>query len=127
MSTTNYVTLDQGRIDRNYCARLIRVCPRGKVAPDDFVVAVYKDAGAPDWGPGYYHATMHAVEHFADEYEATGYFLALMDPYEHEFGDPEEVLLRSKSRDVSRAYRWTPDAEVARRMAAESFRREVAR
>lgn len=119
---TNYTTLDQGRIDRIHYARMIRV----EVAPGsyEYVVAVYQDSGKPDHGPILYVSAMRAVEHFADETEASQYFLALMDPLE--FGDPISLLPTLKSRIPSKAFHWTPSMDVARKLAAASFRREVA-
>ena len=117
---TNYTTLDSGRINKDLYARLIRV----KVAQgtDDYVVVTYKDTGNPAHGPVRYISQMHSVEHFSDEQAATQYFLALMDP--EEFGDPKSHL---KSHDPSRSYKWRPNVNVAKAIAAESFRREVAR
>ena len=121
---TNYTTLDQGRISIGSYSRLIKVYPEQGESPD-YVVAVYKDSGKTDQGPFYYISQMSRVEHFSDEQEATQYFLALMDP--EEFGDPEELIFRLKSRDLSKSYRWQPNLEVARAVESESFRREVAR
>ena len=121
---TNFTTLDSGRINSEYFARLIRV----RVAPDmapDYVVAVYHDSGKPGNEPVFYVAQMQSVEHFSDEQDATQYFLALMDP--EEFGDPKSLIPHLKSRDPSKAYRWQPDPEVAKAVEAEGFRREVAR
>ena len=121
---TNFTTLDQGRISIGRYARLIKVYPEQGDTPD-YVVAVYKDSGKTDQGPFYYISQMSQVEHFTDEQEATQYFLALMDP--EEFGDPEELIFRLKSRDLSKSYRWQPNLEVAKAVESESFRREVAR
>ena len=121
---TNFTTLDHGRISIGRYARLIKVYPEQEDTPD-YVVAVYKDSGKTDQGPFYYISQMSQVEHFSDEQEATQYFLALMDP--EEFGDPEELIFRLKSRDPSKSYRWQPNLEVAKAVEAESFRREVAR
>ena len=122
---TNYTTLDSGRINKDLYARLIRV----KVAQGttDYVVAAYKDTGNPAHGPVLYISQMHSVEHFSDEQAATQYFLALMDP--EEFGDPKKLLKSGtlKSHDPSRSCRWHPNVNVAKAIAAESFRREVAR
>ena len=120
---TNYTTLDSGRINSEYFARLIRVKVAQDTAPD-YVVATYRDSGKSGNEPVFYVAQMQSVEHFSDEQEATQYFLALMDP--EEFGDPKK-LLKSKSRDPSKSYRWQPNLEVAKAVEAESFRREVAR
>ena len=117
---TNFTTLDSGRINKNLYARLFRVKdPQGT---DDFVVATYKDTGNPAHGPVFYISQMCSVEHFSDEQAATQYFLALMDP--GEFGDPISCL---KSHDPSKSYKWHPNLDVAKAIAAESFRREVAR
>ena len=121
---TNYTTLDQGRISIGSYARLIKVYPEQGESPD-YVVAVYKDSGKTNQGPFYYISQMSQVEHFSDEQEATQYFLALMDP--EEFGDPEDLIFRLKSRDPSKSYRWQPNLEVAKAVESESFRREVAR
>ena len=121
---TNYTTLDSGRINSDYFARLIRVKVAQDMAPD-YVVAVYHDSGKPGDGPMFYVSNMVAVEHFSDEQDATQYFLALMDP--EEFGDPKELISHLKSRDPSKSYRWQPNLEVAKAVEAESFRREVAR
>ena len=123
---TNYTTLDSGRINSEYFARLIRVKVARDAAPD-YVVAVYHDSVKPGNELVFYVAQMQSVEHFSDEQDATQYFLALMDP--EEFGDPKK-LLRSKtlkSHDPSKSYRWQPNLEVAKAVEAESFRREVAR
>lgn len=121
---TNYTTLDSGRINKNLYARLIRVIDSQKV--DDYVVATYRDTGNPVHGPVFYVSQMNSVEHFSDEQEATQYFLALMDP--EEFGNPKKLLESGtlKSRDTSRSYRWSPSSDVAKAIASESFRREVA-
>ena len=123
---TNYTTLDSGRINSDYYARLIRVEVAQGTSPD-YVVAVYYDSGKPSNGPAFYISQMQSVEHFSDEQDATQYFLALMDP--EEFGDPEKLLKSCilKSRDPSKSYRWHPDLEVAKAVEAEGFRREVAR
>ena len=121
---TNYTTLDSGRINSEYYARLIRVKVAQDTAPD-YVVAVYRDSVKPGNAPVFYVSQMQSVEHFSDEQEATQYFLALMDP--EEFGDPEELIFHLKSRDPSKSYRWRPNLEVAKAVEAESFRREVAR
>ena len=121
---TNYTTLDSGRINSDYFARLIRVKVAQDMAPD-YVVAVYHDSGKPGNEPVFYVAQMQSVEHFSDEQEATQYFLALMDP--EEFGDPKKLIPHLKSRDPSKSYRWQPNLEVAKAVEAESFRREVAR
>ena len=118
---TNYTTLDSGRINSDYFARLIRVKVAQDTAPD-YVVVVYHDSGKPGNEPVFYVAQMQSVEHFSDEQDATQYFLALMDP--EEFGDPKSHL---KSHDPSRSYKWRPNVNVAKAIAAESFRREVAR
>lgn len=121
---TNYTTLDSGRINKDLYARLIRV---DVAQGNDYVVAVYRDSGKPSNGPVFYISQMNSVEHFSDEQEATQYFLALMDP--EEFGNPKKLLKSGalKSRDTSRSYRWSPSSDVARAIASESFRREVAR
>lgn len=120
---TNFTTLDSGRINKNLYARLFRVKdPQGA---DDFVVATYKDTGNPAHGPVFYISQMCSVEHFSDEQEATQYFLALMDPAE--FGDPKKLIRHLKSHDPSKSYKWHPNLDVAKAIAAESFRREVAR
>ena len=121
---TNYTTLDSGRINSDYFARLIRVEVAQGTSPD-YVVAVYYDSGKPSNGPAFYVAQMQSVEHFSDEQDATQYFLALMDP--EEFGDPKSLIPHLKSRDPSKSYRWHPDLEVAKAVEAEGFRREVAR
>ena len=121
---TNYTTLDSGRINSEYFARLIRVNVARDMAPD-YVVAVYHDSGKPGNEPVFYVAQMQSVEHFSDEQDATQYFLALMDP--EEFGDPKSLIPNLKSRDPSKSYRWQPNLEVAKAVEAESFRREVAR
>ena len=120
---TNFTTLDSGRINKDTYARLIRV----KVAqgPDDYVVATYHDSGKQSDGPVFYVSNMDTVEHFSDEQEATQYFLALMDP--EEFGDPKKLISRLKSHDPSKSYKWRPNADVAKAVEAEGFRREVAR
>ena len=119
---TNFTTLDSGRINKDLYARLIRVkVARGTA---DYVVAAYKDTGNPAHGPVLYISQMHSVEHFSGEQEATQYFLALMDP--EEFGDPKKLIHHLKSHDPTRSYRWRPSADVAKAIAAESFRREVA-
>lgn len=121
---TNFTTLDQGRISSTMYARLIKVCPEQGDSLD-YVVAVYKDSGKINHGPFYYVSQMNQVEHFADEQEATQYFLALMDP--EEFGDPEMLLSTLKSRNVAKSFEWAPNEAVARAIANEGFRREVAR
>ena len=121
---TNYTTLDSGRINSEYFARLIRVKVAQDTAPD-YVVAVYHDSGKQSDGPMFYVSNMVAVEHFSDEQEAAQYFLALMDP--EEFGDPKSLIPHLKSHDPSKSYRWQPNLEVAKAVEAESFRREVAR
>ena len=121
---TNYTTLDSGRINSEYFARLIRVEVAQGTSPD-YVVAVYYDSGKPSNGPAFYISQMRAVEHFSDEQDATQYFLALMDP--EEFGDPKSLIPHLKSRDPSKSYRWQPNLEVAKAVEAEGFRREVAR
>ena len=121
---TNYTTLDSGRINSDYFARLIRVNVAQDMAPD-YVVAVYHDSGKPGDGPMFYVSNMVTVEHFSDEQDATQYFLALMDP--EEFGDPKSLIPHLKSHDPSKSYRWQPRLEVAKAVEAESFRREVAR
>ena len=121
---TNYTTLDSGRINSEYFARLVRVKVAQDVAPD-YVVVVYHDSGNPGNEPVFYVAQMQSVEHFSDEQDATQYFLALMDP--EEFGDPKSLIRHLKSRDSSKSYRWQPNLEVAKAVEAESFRREVAR
>ena len=121
---TNYTTLDSGRINSEYFARLIRVKVAQDTAPD-YVVAVYHDSGKQSDGPMFYVSNMVTVEHFSDEQDATQYFLALMDP--EEFGDPKSLIHHLKSRDPSKSYRWQPNLEVAKAVEAESFRREVAR
>lgn len=121
---TNYTTLDSGRINSEYFARLIRVKVAQDMAPD-YVVATYRDSGKQSDGPVFYVSNMVTVEHFSDEQEATQYFLALMDP--EEFGDPKSLIRHLKSRDPSKSYRWQPNLEVAKAVEAESFRREVAR
>ena len=121
---TNYTTLDSGRINSDYFARLIRVKVAQDMAPN-YVVAVYHDSGKPGDGPMFYVSNMVTVEHFSDEQDATQYFLALMDP--EEFGDPKKLISHLKSRDSSKSYRWQPNLEVAKAVEAESFRREVAR
>ena len=121
---TNYTTLDSGRINSEYFARLIRVKVAQDVAPD-YVVATYHDSGKPGNEPVFYVAQMQSVEHFSDEQDATQYFLALMDP--EEFGDPKSLIPHLKSHDLSKSYRWQPNLEVAKAVEAESFRREVAR
>ena len=120
---TNFTTLDSGRINKETYARLIRV----KVAqgPDDYVVATYRDSGKQSDGPVLYVSNMDTVEHFSDEQEATQYFLALMDP--EEFGDPKKLISHLKSHDSSKSYKWRPNADVAKAVEAEGFRREVAR
>lgn len=122
---TNFTTLDSGRIDKNTYARLLRVKDPQKA--DDYVVVTYRDSGKQSDGPVLYVSNMDTVEHFSDEQEATQYFLALMDP--EEFGDPKKLLKSGtlKSHDSKRSYRWSPSVEVAKAVAAESFRREVAR
>ena len=95
MTTTNFKTLDQGRIARGVYARLIEV-------GDDYVVATYKDAGKPEHGPILYVSNMLTVEHFSDPSEAAAYFLTLMDP--EEFGDPREFLEKAKSHDADRSF-----------------------
>lgn len=121
---TNYTTLDSGRINSEYFARLIRVKVAQGTAPD-YVVVVYHDSGKPGNEPVFYVAQMQSVEHFSDEQDATQYFLALMDP--EEFGDPKFLIHHLKSHDPSKSYRWQPNLEVAKAVEAESFRREVAR
>ena len=121
---TNYTTLDSGRINSDYFARLIRVKVAQDTAPD-YVVATYHDSGKPGNEPVFYVAQMQSVEHFSDEQDATQYFLALMDP--EEFGDPKSLIPHLKSHDPSKSYRWQPNLEVAKAVEAESFRREVAR
>ena len=121
---TNYTTLDSGRINSDYFARLIRVKVAQDMAPHH-VVAVYHDSVKPGDGPMFYVSNMVTVEHFSDEQDATQYFLALMDP--EEFGDPKSLIPHLKSRDPSKSYRWQPNLEVAKAVEAESFRREVAR
>lgn len=121
---TNYTTLDSGRINSEYFARLIRVKVAQDTAPD-YVVVVYRDSGKSGNEPMFYVAQMQSVEHFSDEQEATQYFLALMDP--EEFGDPKKLIHHLKSRDPSKSYSWKPNLEVAKAVEAESFRREVAR
>lgn len=121
---TNYTTLDSGRINSEYFARLIRVKVAQDTAPD-YVVVVYHDSGKPGNEPVFYVAQMQSVEHFSDEQEATQYFLALMDP--EEFGNPKMLLSTLKSRVVSKSYEWTHNEDVAKAIADESFRREVAR
>ena len=123
---TNYTTLDSGRINADYFARLIRVKVAQDTAPD-YVVVVYHDSGKTGNEPMFYVAQMQSVEHFSDEQDATQYFLALMDP--EEFGNPKKLLKSGilKSRDPSKSYRWQPNLEVAKAVEAESFRREVAR
>ena len=120
---TNYTTLDSGRINKDLYARLIRV----KVAQgtQEYVVATYHDSGKQSDGPVFYVSNMDTVEHFSDEQEATQYFLALMDP--EEFGDPKKLISHLKSRDPSKSYKWRPNADVAKAVEAEGFRREVAR
>ena len=98
---TNFTTLDQGRISSTMYARLIKVYPEQGDSPD-YVVAVYKGSGKINRGPFYYVSQMNQVEHFADEQEATQYFLALMDP--EEFGDPEMLLSTLKSRNVAKSF-----------------------
>lgn len=127
---TNYTTLDSGRINSELYARLIRVdVAQGNETSSnyDYVVAVYHDSGKPSNGPVFYISNMHSVEHFSDEQEATQYFLALMDP--EEFGNPKKLLKSGtlKSHNPKKSYHWSPDVEVAKAVAAESFRREVAR
>ena len=121
---TNYTTLDSGRINSEYFARLIRVKVAQDTAPD-YVVATYHASGKQSDGPMFYVSNMVTVEHFSDEQDATQYFLALMDP--EEFGDPKKLISHLKSRDPSKSYRWQPNLEVAKAVEAESFRREVAR
>ena len=123
---TNYTTLDSGRINSEYFARLIRVKVAQDTAPD-YVVAVYHDSGKPSNGPMFYVSNMVTVEHFSDEQDATQYFLSLMDP--EEFGNPKKLLKSGilKSHDPSKSYSWKPNLEVAKAVEAESFRREVAR
>ena len=120
---TNFTTLDSGRINKDTYARLLRV----KVAqgPNDYVVATYHDSGKQSDGPVFYVSNMDTVEHFSDEQEATQYFLALMDP--GEFGDPKSLIAHLKSHDPSKSYKWRPNADVAKAVEAEGFRREVAR
>lgn len=122
---TNFTTLDSGRIDKNTYARLLRIKDPQKA--DDYVVVTYRDSGKQSDGPVFYVSNMDTVEHFSDEQEATQYFLALTDP--EEFGDPKKLLKSGtlKSRDSKRSYRWSPSVEVAKAVASESFRREVAR
>ena len=124
---TNFTTLDSGRINSELYARLIRVNVVQNNKTDDYVVVTYRDSGKQSAGPGFYVSNMDTVEHFSDEQEATQYFLALMDP--EEFGDPKKLLKSGtlKSHDPSRSYRWSPSVDVAKAVAAESFRREVAR
>ena len=119
----NFTTLDSGRINKDTYARLLRV----KVAqgPDDYVVATYRDSGKQSDGPVFYVSNMDTVEHFSDEQEATQYFLALMDP--EEFGDPKKLISHLKSHNPSKSYKWRPNADVAKAVEAEGFRREVAR
>ena len=95
MTTTNFKTLDQGRISRGVYARLIEV-------DKDYVVATYKDSGKPEHGPILYVSNMLTVEHFSDPSEAAAYFLTLMDP--EEFGDPREFLENAKSHDADRSF-----------------------
>ena len=121
---TNYTTLDSGRINSEYFARLIRVEVAQGTSPD-YVVAVYHDSGKPNNGPVFYISQMRAVDHFSDEQDATQYFLALMDP--EEFVDPKKPIPHLKTRYPSKSYRWQPNLEVAKAVEAESFRREVAR
>lgn len=121
---TNYTTLDSGRINSKYFARLIRVNVAQGTSPD-YVVVVYHDSGKPSNGPVFYVSQMCAVEHFSDEQDASQYFLALMDP--EEFGDPRSLISHLESHDTSKSYKWHPDLEVAKAVEAESFRREVAR
>lgn len=121
---TNFTTLDFGRIDSKHYARLIRV-DVAQGASLDYVVATYHDSGRPSNGPVFYISNMDTVEHFADEQDATQYFLALMDP--EEFGDPKSLISLLKSHDPSKSYKWHPDASVAKAVEAEGFRREVAR
>ena len=121
---TNYTTLDSGRINSEYFARLIRVKVAQDTAPD-YVVATYRDSGKPGNEPVFYVAQMQSVEHFSDEQEAAQYFLALMDP--EEFGNPKKLISHLKSHNPSKSYRWKPNLEVAKAVEAESFRREVAR
>ena len=121
---TNYTTLDSGRINSDYFARLIRVKVAQDMAPD-YVVVVYHDSGKPGNEPVFYVAQMQSVEHFSDEQDATQYLLALIDP--EEFGDPKSLIPHLKSRDPSKSYKWQPNLEVAKAVEAESFRREVAR
>ena len=121
---TNYTTLDSGRINSDYFARLIRVEVAQGTSPD-YVVAVYHDSGKPSNGPVFYVSQMRAVEHFSDEQDATQYFLALMDP--EELGDPKSLIPHLKSRDPPRSYRWQPSLEVTKAIEAEGFHREVAR
>lgn len=121
---TNYTTLDSGRINSEYFARLIRVKVAQDTAPD-YVVVVYHDSGNSGNEPVFYVAQMQSVEHFSDEQDATQYFLALMDP--EEFGNPKKLISHLKSHDPSKSYRWQPNLEVAKAVEAESFRREVAR
>ena len=120
---TNFATLDSGRINKDTYARLIRV----KVAQgsQEYVVATYHDSGKQSDGPVFYVSNMDTVEHFSDEQEATQYFLALMDP--GEFGDPKSLIAHLKSHDPSKSYKWRPNADVAKAVEAEGFRREVAR
>ena len=120
---TNFTTLDSGRINKDTYARLLRV----KVAQgaQEYVVATYHDSGKQSDGPVFYVSNMDTVEHFSDEQEATQYFLALMDP--EEFGDPKKLISHLKSRDPSKSYKWRPNADVAKAVEAEGFRREVAR
>ena len=121
---TNYTTLDSGRINSEYFARLIRVKVAQDTAPD-YVVATYRDSGKPGNEPVFYVAQMQSVEHFSDEQEAAQYFLALMDP--EELGNPKKLISHLKSHNPSKSYRWKPNLEVAKAVEAESFRREVAR
>ena len=121
---TNYTTLDSGRINSDYFARLIRVKVAQDMAPD-YVVVVYHDSGKPGNEPVFYVAQMQSVEHFSDEQDATQYFLALMDP--EEFGDPKKLISHLKSHDPSKSYKWRPSTDVAKAVEAEGFRREVAR
>ena len=120
---TNFTTLDSGRINKDTYARLLRV----KVAQgaQEYVVATYHDSGKQSDGPVFYVSNMDTVEHFSDEQEATQYFLALMDP--EEFGDPKKLISHLKSHDPSKSYKWHPNADVAKAVEAEGFRREVAR
>ena len=120
---TNFTTLDSGRINKDTYARLIRV----KVAQgtQEYVVATYHDSGKQSDGPVFYVSNMDTVEHFSGEQDATQYFLALMDP--EEFGDPKKLISHLKSYNPSKSYKWRPNVDVAKAIAAESFRREVAR